>query len=71
MTVVFIHSEERSRGKWPVGIVKQLYTGRGGDITQSTSREKLNPEAPVFRTKRNAAVAASQRIQQQLDDEDD
>ena len=30
--VVIIHSEEKNRGKWPLGIVEQLYGGRDGVI---------------------------------------
>lgn len=30
--VVIIHSEEKNRGKWPLGIVQQLYGGRDGVI---------------------------------------
>lgn len=30
--VVIIHSKDRSRGKWPLGIIEALYTGRDGVI---------------------------------------
>ena len=30
--VVIIHSEEKNRGQWPLGIVEQLYKGRDGVI---------------------------------------
>ena len=30
--VVMIHSEDRSRGKWPLGIIEALYTGRDGVV---------------------------------------
>ena len=30
--VVMIYSEDRSRGKWPLGIIEALYTGRDGVI---------------------------------------
>ena len=30
--VVIIYSEERNRGKWPLGIVQELYPGRDGVI---------------------------------------
>ena len=30
--VVMIHSEERNRGKWPLEVVQELYTGRDGVI---------------------------------------
>lgn len=30
--VVMIHSEDRNRGKWPLGIIEEMYTGRDGVI---------------------------------------
>ena len=30
--VVIVHSEDRNRGKWPLGIVEKLYTGRDGVV---------------------------------------
>ena len=30
--VVIIRSDERNRGKWPLGTVEQLYTGRDSVI---------------------------------------
>ena len=30
--VVMIHSEDRCRGKWPLGIIEVLYTGRDGVV---------------------------------------
>ena len=95
--VVIIHSEERNRGKWPLGVVKELYPGRDGVVravklqvgrgyierainqlypleltrSQTTSAETadLNPEAPVFRPARDAAIAARLRIQELTRDE--
>ena len=88
--VVIVHSEDRSRGKWPLVIVEALYTGRDGvirgaklqaggghiertvnqiyplelmcDRTPLTSQDQLNPNVPEFRPARDAAVAASVRI---------
>ena len=30
--IVIIHCDERSRGKWPLGIVEELYNGRDGIV---------------------------------------
>ena len=30
--VVIIQSEERNRGKWPLGVVQELYKGRDGVV---------------------------------------
>lgn len=30
--VVIIKSDERSRGKWPLGVVEELYKGRDGVV---------------------------------------
>ena len=30
--VVIIQSDERSRGKWPLGVVEKLYKGRDGIV---------------------------------------
>ena len=90
--VVLIRSEERNRGKWTVGVVVELFSGRDGvvrgaklragkaflerpvqhlyPLELSCDRERraaepasLNPEAPPYRPRRDAAVAARLRIQ--------
>ena len=90
--VAIVASEERNRGKWPLGIVKELYKRRDGviravklktvnghleravnhlyplelpcDVRPSTNSDQLNPQAPVFRPTRDAAVAARLRVQE-------
>ncbi len=89
--VVIIQSDERNRGKWPLGIVEELYKGRDGvvravklragktyleravnhlyplelscDRTESVPVQ-LDPKAPSFRPRRDAAVAARERIKE-------
>ena len=89
--VVVIQSDERNRGKWPLGIVEELYKGRDGvvravklragktyleravnhlyplelscDRTESVPVQ-LDPKAPSFRPRRDAAVAARERIKE-------
>ena len=96
--VVIIQSDERSRGKWPLGIVEELYKGRDGviravrlragktylerpvnylyplelscDRTESAEPVHLDPDAPSFRPRRDAAVAAQHRIQEVVEVED-
>ena len=89
--VVLIRSEDRNRGKWPLGVVVELFNGRDGEIRAvklragkaflerpvqhlyplelscdserpATESAKLNLEAPPFRPRRDAAVAAQLRI---------
>ena len=89
--VVIIQSDERSRGKWPLGIVEELYKGRDGIVRAVKLRAgktylerpinhlyplelscdrtapvqvSLDPDAPSFRPRRDAAVAAQHRIQE-------
>ncbi|XP_015766536.1 PREDICTED: uncharacterized protein LOC107345348 [Acropora digitifera] len=38
--VIIIHSEDRSRGKWPLGIIEALYTGRDGVIRGAKLRAR-------------------------------
>ncbi|XP_044174273.1 uncharacterized protein LOC122957892 [Acropora millepora] len=97
--VVNIHSEEKNRGKWPLGIVEQLYGGRDGVIRAVKSRtgksilerpiqhlyplelssddpknvarpSQLDAQAPVFRPRRYAALAARIRFRDVLQDEE-
>ena len=95
--VVIIKSDEQNRGKWPLGIVVELITGRDGvvraaklragkayleravqhlyplelscDRTVEAPKAALNAHAPAFRYKRDAAIAAGQRIQEIIQDE--
>ena len=89
--VVIIKSHERSRGKWPLCIVEELYKGRDGIVRAVKLRAgktylerpmnhlyplelscdrtapiqvSLDPDAPSFRPRRDAAVAAQHRIQE-------
>ena len=91
--IVIMKSKQRNRGKWQLGVVEQLITGRDGVARGAKLRtgkssierpvqflyplelscnweipepkpELLNPEATVFRPKRNAAVVAEHRIRQ-------
>ena len=89
--VVIIQSDERNRGKWPLGIVEELYKGRDGNVRavklhagksyleqpvnhlypleMSCDRTdpvqvRLDPEAPSFRPRRDATVAALHQIQE-------
>ena len=92
--VVIIQSDERSRGKCPLGIVEELYKGRDGIVRAVKLRAgktylerpirpinhlyplelscdrtapvqvSLDPDAPSFRPRRDAAVAAQHRIQE-------
>ena len=90
--VVIIRTDERNRGKWPLGVVEELYKGRDGfvravklragktyleravthlyplelscDRTENGEPTPLNPDAPSFRPKRDAVVAAQHRIQE-------
>ena len=89
--VVIIKSEEKNRGKWPLGIVEELIVGnnevvRGARLRAGKSHieravqhlyplelscdrstpaapRPLNPEAETYRPRRDAAIAAEQRIQ--------
>ena len=38
--IVIIHSEDRSRGKWPLGIIEALYTGQDGVIRGAKLRAR-------------------------------
>ena len=78
--VVIIQSDERSRGKWPLGVVdEKLRAGKtyleravnhlyplelSCDRTETKEPINLNPEAASFRPRRDAAVAAQQRIKE-------
>ena len=93
--VVNIHSEEKNRGKWPLGIVEQLYgviravklrTGKSilerpmqhlyplemsCDDPENVARpSQLDAQAPVFRPRRDAALAARIRFRDVLQDEE-
>ena len=97
--VVIIHSEEKNRGQWPLGIVEQLYGGRDGviravklrtsksilerpiqhlyplelscDDPENVARPtQLDAQAPVFRPRRDAALAARIRFRDMLQDEE-
>ncbi|CAB4043407.1 Hypothetical predicted protein, partial [Paramuricea clavata] len=71
--VVIVRSDERNRAKWPLGIVEKLFPGKDGVARAVKLRaelscdkrpatpETLNPEAPPFRPKRDAAVAGDLR----------
>ena len=88
--VVMVQAEERNRGKWPLGIVKNLLVGTDGIVREVVLRSgkslieravqhlyplelscdrprphlvELNPQAPPFRPRRDAAVAARLRVQ--------
>lgn len=95
--VVIIRSDERSRGKWPLGIVEELYKGRDGvvravklragksyleravnhlyplelscDRSEVKEPVQLDPGAQTFRPRRDAAVAAQQRIKDVVETE--
>ena len=87
--VVIIRSEDKNRGKWPLGIVEELFEGRDGKVRavklragktflerpiqhlelacdkvpeRAAAPPQLNAAAPVFRPRRDAAVAATLRI---------
>ena len=95
--VVIIYSEEKNRGKWPLGVVMQLFQGRDGVVRavklragktylerpiqhlyplelscdnprRAVAPPPLNAEAPVFRPRRDAAVAANLRIRDVIHD---
>ena len=96
--VVIIRSEEKNRGKWPLGIVEELFEGRDGVLRavklragktfleraiqhlyplelkcdkvpeRATTPSRLNVEAPAFRPRRDAAVAAELLIQDAIED---
>ena len=97
--VIIIHSEEKNRGQWPLGIVEQLYGGRDGviravklrtsksilerpiqhlyplelscDDPENVARPtQLDAQAPVFRLRRDAALAARIRFRDMLQDEE-
>lgn len=95
--VVIVKFEDKNRGKWPLGIVVELFAGRDGviraaklragksflerpvqhlyplelscDRTNATIPAPLNADAPTFRPRRNAAVAATLHIQDLARDE--
>ena len=90
--VVIIRSEDKNRGKWPLGVLEELFEGRDGKVRAVKLRAgktllerpiqhlyplelacdkvperaavllQLNAGAPVFRLRRDAAVAATLRI---------
>ena len=95
--VVVIRSDEKNRGKWPLGVVEQLFPGRDGVVRAVKLRAgktflerpiqhlyplelscdnlrcaavptQLNADAPVFRPRRDAAVAAQLRIRDTVQD---
>ena len=96
--MVILKTDEKNRGKWPLGIIEELIAGKDGvirvakvragkgqleravqhllplELSCDRKREpkptELNPEADIFRPKRQAALDASQRIQELLEDED-
>ena len=55
--VVILKSEERNRNYWPLGIIEKLIVG------------PLNPTAPPFRPRRDAAASAGLRIQDIANDD--
>lgn len=91
--VVIIRSEDKNRGKWPLGVVEELFEGRDGKVRavklragrtflerpiqhlypleltcdkvpeRAAAPPPLNAGASVFRPRRDAAVAATLRIQ--------
>ena len=91
--VVIIRSEDKNRGKWPLGVVEELFEGRDGKVRavklragkpflerpiqhlypleltcdkvpeRAAAPPQLNAGASVFRPRRDAAVAATLRIQ--------
>lgn len=98
--VVLIRSEEKNRGKWPLGVVVKLFNGRDGivrgvklragktflerpiqhlypmELACDRAPERaevltpLNAKAPVFRPRRDAAVAANLRIRDAIESEE-
>ena len=96
--VVIIRSEDKNRGKWPLGVVEELFEGRDGKVRaiklragktflerpiqhiyplelacdkvpqRAAAPPQLNAGAPVFRPKRDAAVAATLRIHDAIED---
>lgn len=94
--VVLIRSDERNRGKWPLGVVEELFEGRDGTVRAVKLRAgktflerpiqhlyplelscdnarralPLNAEAPAFRPRRDAAVAANLRIRDTIQNEE-
>ena len=104
--LVLIKDDAKNRGKWSVGVVKELYQGRDGVVrgaklktrkthidralqllyplelrsehkqeskrreTDQEEKRNLDPEAPEFRPKRDAATVARQGIQAVLNYED-
>ena len=98
--VVLIRSEEKNRGKWPLGVVDKLFNGRDGivrgvklragktflerpiqhlypmELACDRAPERaevltpLNAKAPVFRPRRDAAVAANLRIRDAIESEE-
>ena len=91
--VVIIRSEDKNRGKWPLGVVEELFERRDGKVRavklragrtflerpiqhlypleltcdkvpeRAAAPPPLNAGASVFRPRRDAAVAATLRIQ--------
>ncbi|XP_068708134.1 uncharacterized protein [Montipora foliosa] len=91
--VVIIRSEDKNRGKWPLGVVEELFEERDGKVRavklragktflerliqhlypleltcdklpeRAAAPPQLNAGASVFRPRRDAAVAATLRIQ--------
>ncbi|XP_028411542.1 uncharacterized protein LOC114534187 [Dendronephthya gigantea] len=96
--VVILKTDERNRGKWPLGIIEELIAGKDGIVRVAKVRAgkgqleravqhlfplelscdrkrkhnptELNPEAEIFRPKRQAAVDAGRRIRELLKSED-
>ena len=96
--VVIIHSEDKNRGKWPFGVVEELFEGRDRKVRaiklragktflerpiqhiyplelacdkvpqRAAALPQLNTGAPVFRPRRDAAVAATLRIHDAIED---
>ncbi|XP_046863293.1 uncharacterized protein LOC124457043 [Xenia sp. Carnegie-2017] len=70
--VVLIKSNEKNRGKWPLGIVIETYPGRDGVIRGShEERPDLNPDAQPFKPKRKAAENAAGIIKSIADEENE
>ncbi|XP_046863260.1 uncharacterized protein LOC124457005 [Xenia sp. Carnegie-2017] len=74
--VVLIKSNEKNRGKWPLGIVIETYPGRDGVIRglvidRAMKRPDLNPDAQPFKPKRKAAENAAGIIKSIADEENE
>ena len=100
--IVIIKSDNRNRGKWLLGRVDQLITGKDGVVRgaklcigksvierpvqflypvelscdrkatrKDTPTQELNPEAVIFKPKREAAILAGQRIRELSEEDQD